>query len=92
MNKLEESELNNLRKKFFCFWKYKYKKENKIINKLNFHFSIGDIVVYQNELYYLFDIDKDFYYGYHVHIKLKCKESIIINDTYYSFDIGGLKK
>ena len=37
-------------------------------------------------------MDKEFYYGYRIHIKLNCKEPIIINDTYYSFDIGGLKK
>ena len=92
ISKLEENDLNNLRKKVYCFWKYKYKQQNKIINKLKFYFTVGDIVIYQNNLYYIFDMDKEFYYGYRIHIKLNCKEPIIINDTYYSFDIGGLKK
>ena len=48
MNKLEESELNSLRKKLFVFENINIR--NKIINKLNFHFSIGDIVVYQKRI------------------------------------------
>lgn len=48
MNKLEESELNSLRKNLFVFENINIR--NKIINKLNFHFSIGDIVVYQKRI------------------------------------------
>ncbi len=92
ISKLEESELNNLRKKVYCFWKYKYQQQNKIINKLKFYFTVGDIIIDKNNLYYIFKMDKEFYYTYRIHIKMNCKEPIIINDTYYSFDIGGLKK
>ena len=55
--------------------------------KLGFNIAIGDIIKYNNDLYYIFDIDDIKYYCYKVFItKTENRYSIILNNIIYNFN------
>lgn len=78
LDKLNKDDLNKLNKIIYLKGK---------IKKIKYEFSIGDIIKYNNNLYYVFNVNKKFLQCYTIFKKNNSKNPIIINDVIYSFDL-----
>ena len=91
---LDTKDLNRIYKSIYLINKrYKHLKVKGFPKrKLKYHLDIGDIVLYNNNNYYIYDIDESFYYTFIAMETKKGKYLIKINDISYSFNFENKKK
>ena len=83
LDKLSKDDLNKINKIIYLKGK---------IKKIKYRFSIGDIIKYNNNLYYVFNVNKKFLQCYTIFKKNNSKNPIIINDVIYYFDLYSNKQ
>ena len=68
---------------------FKYKPKFQL-KKIKFNYEVGDIILYDNQKYYIDKIDNKNYLTFKVNNKNKIKNRILINNTYYSFSFNNV--
>ena len=91
---LDTKDLNRIYKSIYLINKrYKHLKVKYFPKrKIKYYLDIGDIVLYNNNNYYIYDIDESFYYVFIAMKTQKGKYLIKINDISYSFNFANKKK
>lgn len=94
VGKIDDEDLNRIYKSIYLINKrYKNKKVKYFPKvKLKFYYEVGDIILYDNKMFYINKIDDDYYYGNQVYESNKGKRTIKINDISYSMNLEGNKK
>lgn len=85
---LQDDDLNQLNKKVVLYFT---QNKSKILNyflikRLKFILTDGDIIKYNNQLYYIYEHDNQYFYCYQVEYKNKGYNAIDINDITYFFN------
>lgn len=76
---------------------YVMKNKYNIINEMGefntiFYCDVGDILHYYHQIFYIYDKDNMYLYGYVVHKKKDLKNTVYINSDKYSIDIQAKRK
>lgn len=83
---LSNYDLNQLKKQLYIVKNNNLSKQIIIEDEyLDFIIGIGDIIVKDNEKYYIYSTDKKYFYTYKLRKRLKKNYSFLINDKSYSF-------
>lgn len=84
--KLTDYDLNQIKKYLYLVLKSDYRIKPDIEKKyLDFKISIGDIISYKDNKYYIYGISESYYLVHRIRNKVKNHKSILLNNTYYSF-------
>ena len=92
LDKLDNEDLNDLYKQLFVANnKYSLKMD---INNIDFKFdyNIGDIILYYNQMVYIYDKDNAYLYGYITHRAKENQKGVYINDSKYFFLVNTVRK
>ena len=83
---LTKYDLNKLKKYLYIVINSNHKyKPNLDLKFLKFKYEIGDIILYNNEKYLIYEFDSKNFLTNKLNKKIKLKNRILINNTYYSF-------
>lgn len=83
---LDNEDLNLIKKNLYIIKHSNFKYKPNIADKnIKFNYSIGDVFTFNNQKYYVYNIDKKYFYTYRISNKVKSNNYLLINNTYYSF-------
>lgn len=92
MNHLSVTDLNNLYKSLYILIHSTFTYRPNLIDKdLKFKYDKGDIVKYKDKKYLIYDVTNKNYVCYPTVNKIKEKNKILINNTYYAFNFKNPK-
>lgn len=91
LNHLKSYDMNKIFKSLYIVMNSKFKYKPKFqLKKIKFNYEVGDIILYDNQKYYIDKIDNKNYLTFKVNNKNKIKNRILINNTYYSFSFNNV--
>lgn len=83
---LSEYDLNQLKKQLYILINSQFKYKPAIEKKyLDYKIGVGDIILQNENKYYIYSIDNRYFYTYQLKKYKKKNMNIMINNTYYSF-------
>ena len=83
---LNEYDLNQLKKQIYILINSDFKIKPGIENKyLDYIIGVGDVILKDDNKYYIYALDNTNLYVYRLRKKIKNNLNILINNTYYSF-------
>ena len=83
---LKDNDLNSLKKQLYILLNSQFKLKLNIEKKyLDYKIGVGDIILQNERKYYVHSLDNKYFYGYPLRTILNNHNSILINNTYYSF-------
>ena len=89
---LDNSDMNRIIKRLIVLnIRNKDKEISKILKKHKFYYDIGDIIKYDNKIFYVYDLDEYNLYTHQVYYSIKSKHIFIINGTSYAFNFENTK-
>jgi len=89
ISKLDKKDLNLLYKILYIVSNFSDKLHLK---KYKYKNDIGDIIEFNDKLYYILSIDNKYFYVHKINKNPKAKYPIVINDSIYSFNFKYLEK
>lgn len=92
LGKLDDEDKNRIYKSMYLVNKIYYKINDINAKKLKFYYEVGDIIEYNDHLYYVYEIDKKYYYLISVYATSRGYNRVKINNIWYSIDFDAITK
>lgn len=90
LGKIDKEDKNRIYKSIYLVNKIYYKVNDINAKRLKFYYEVGDIIKYNKQDFYIYEIDKSYYYLIQVHATRKGIYKI--NGISYSINFNGIKK
>lgn len=91
--RLSEYDLNQVKKQLYLIKNSNFKVRPLIENKyLDFKISVGDVILYEGDKYYINSIDDKYLDTYKLKKHIKVNDRVLIGNTYYSFVFNNIFK
>lgn len=88
---LDDEDMEKIKKQIYVLKKSKFSNKPRIPDKdLKFKIGKGDIVLFEDKKYYIFNEDKKSFHCYEL-LTTEKKKGILINNTFYRFDFDNVK-
>ena len=89
IGKIDDQTLDLINKYIYIGIKHNYEIKNYTLEEVNFNYSIGDIIIYKNNKYYIHKIDNNNFYCYKLN-KNNIQKNITIYKKNYSLDFNNV--
>ena len=90
IGKIDSEDKNRIYKSIYLVNKIYYKVNDINAKRLKFYYEVGDIIEYNKQYFYVYEIDKSYYYLIQVHATRKGIYKI--NDISYSINFNSITK
>ena len=90
---LTDYDLNQIRKQIYILQKSDFSVKPNIEKKyLKYKVEAGDIILKGDKRYYIYFLDRKYFYCYRLRERIKINKNILIDSTYYSFVFKKIEK
>lgn len=90
---LTDYDLNQIRKQIYILQKSDFSVKPNIEKKyLKYKVEAGDIILKGDKRYYIYFLDRKYFYCYRLRERIKINKNILIDNTYYSFVFKKIEK
>lgn len=90
---LTDYDLNQIRKQIYILQKSDFSVKPNIEKKyLKYKVEAGDIILKGDKRYYIYFLDRKYFYCYRLRERVKINKNILIDNTYYSFVFKKIEK
>lgn len=90
---LTDYDLNQIRKQIYILQKSDFSVKPNIEKKyLKYKVEAGDIILKGDKRYYIYFLDRRYFYCYRLRERIKINKNILIDNTYYSFVFKKIEK
>lgn len=90
---LTDYDLNQIRKQIYILQKSDFSVKPNIEKKyLKYKVEAGDIILKGDKRYYIYFLDRKYFYCYGLRERIKINKNILIDNTYYSFVFKKIEK
>lgn len=90
---LTDYDMNQIRKQIYILQKSDFSVKPNIEKKyLKYKVEAGDIILKGDKRYYIYFLDRKYFYCYRLRERIKINKNILIDNTYYSFVFKKIEK
>ena len=90
---LTDYDMNQIRKQIYILQKSDFSVKPNIEKKyLKYKVEAGDIILKGDRRYYIYFLDRKYFYCYRLRERIKINKNILIDNTYYSFVFKKIEK